>query len=327
MFYRWVVKELAETPVDTSGLWAAKELDGVIYVGLVSAIGGGSPVVQGWSPIGPGTSPIVAREGNYCLVTFDYLGHTYARRLDTGVWPPQVVDPVTYSPNISIQEPHEAIGLQGKTSMGAAGFFEVDLISAGGMQTLSNIFYNDATGDMRVQVGPIAADPIPTTRRAWRLYVREIGATEWTLHQDWVASLASSYTFERNGSLRLQFAVTYGCLWTLDSRNSPGFSALRESPLSPILTVDSNTDPWTYSRSGGDTVEHPEGETGAIYMEGACLFHGETAAETLEMDCDATMGGIQMLFERSEGFHNAGSSDTTLFPTGQQTMGTALLYS
>lgn len=327
MFYRWVVKEGALPPTDTSGLWVAKELDGVIYVGLVSAVGGGFPIVEGWSPIGPGTSPIVVRERGHCLITFDYLGHTYARRMDTSIWPPQVVDPVTYAPNISIQEPHEAIGLQGKTSMGAAEFFEVEQVSAGGMQVLSNIFYDDATGDMSVQVGPIAADPIPTTRRAWRLYVREIGASEWTLHQDWVASLAASYTFERNGSLRLQFAVTYGCLWTPESRNSSGFSSLRESPLSPILTVDSNTASWTYSRSGSDTVESPEGEVGAIFLEGACLFHGSTGAEIVEVGGNTTMGSVLMVFDVSEKFHDTGSAETTSFPTGQQTMGTALLYS
>lgn len=327
MFYRWVVKELAETPVDTSGLWVAKELDGVIYVGLMSAVSGASPVVHGWSPIGPGTKPVVVQEDGFCLVTFDYLGHTYARRLDTSIWPPQVVDPVTYTPNISIQEPHDAVGLQGKSDPGGVDVFEVPLPSAGGMQALSNILYDDATGKLSIQVGPITSDPVPTSRRAWRLYVRDLGATDWTLYQDWVAALASSYTFERDGTLRMQFAVTYGCLWTPEARNASGFSSLRESSLSQILTVDSNVDSWTYSRSGSDSVENPKGEVGAMFLEGACLFHGATAAEVPEMSCESTMGDLQMLFEASEGFHAAGSSDTTSFPLGQQTMGTALLYS
>lgn len=327
MFYRWVYKEGPVTPETTSGLWVAKELGGVIYMGLVSAVSGASPIVQGWSPIGPGTKPVVVQEDGFCLVTFDYLGHTYARRLDTSIWPPQVVDPVTYNPNISIQEPHDAVGLQGKSDPGGVDVFEVPLPSAGGMQALSNILYDDATGKLSIQVGPITSDPVPTSRRAWRLYVRDLGATDWTLYQDWVAALASSYTFERDGTLRMQFAVTYGCLWTPETRNSAGFDSLCESPMSPILTVDSSASPWTYSRSGADTVDHPEGEVGGIFLEGACLFHGQTAAESVSLGETSTMGQAHMLFEVSEGFRNAGSSDAASFPTGQQTMGAALLYS
>ena len=85
MFYRWVYKEGPVAPEGTSGLWVAKELGGVIYMGLMSAVSGASPVVHGWSPIGPGTKPVVVQEDGFCLVTFDYLGHTYARRLDTSI--------------------------------------------------------------------------------------------------------------------------------------------------------------------------------------------------------------------------------------------------
>ena len=76
-------------------------------------------VVDIWYPLGPGEDPYVVRyTSTQIVVVFTYLSHSFCRVLDTSVWPPSIVDPTTYTPQISIQRILDSPSIHSQTLTG-----------------------------------------------------------------------------------------------------------------------------------------------------------------------------------------------------------------
>ena len=310
----------------------AKELNGLIHVADIGPATGTTPgtLIRPWTPIGPGLSPVMTWEGTHCFIAFDYLGHTYARRLDTSVWPPQVVDPVTYTPHISLQEPADVSSLQVRSAFGRTMLMDAPMPGAGGMIRSGYMRLDEDTNTLYADIIPISANPLPSIRAGWRVYARPIGGGAWTILSDWAPTLPSViHLVGENGSMRLEIAVTYGVLWRGDLRNSnlPVTHGYRESDLSTILVVDSTKESWSRARSAEDEVlPAPSGSMPSVWMDPTVGFFSTTDIVALELDQQSILVKAYMLTDPSP-FHEEHMADEVECLLTNQTMGAALLYS
>ncbi len=232
----------------------AKEMNGGIYLAQVGAsVSPGQPgsLTNTWSYVGPGKTPRLLLDGSNYILTFNYLGKVYARTLVLATWPPEIVNPVTLSP-ISIQEPSEAQVIPTLTAPSGMIVFDhqdhaPDVLRGG-------LYYDPSTNTYSVTLSRDSAiNPNPATRQKYRLYTRPIGSSTWTLAVDWSTDIPA-YTVSNVGSLRIEAAMTYGDLWTQPGRNSnlPTSQLYRESPVGPVLSIDSLILPKTYTVSATD---------------------------------------------------------------------------
>ena len=228
-----------------------KELNGIINLGDISQSqsGGAQAGVLDlpWTPIGPGTDPVVSWDTDHTTyyLAFDYLGHIYGRLVDTTIWPPQIVDPVTYSPFYSVQEPAESLALGLISTSGYGLSYQETLWGVGKMLQTEEMVLDNVTGIFTTRVTrDYTVVPVAATLKKWRAYIRPLGSTSWTLLHDWATDFGV-LTINGPGPLRVEVCCTYGHMWTDDGRNTdPDVSGdYIESMYGVPLVIDSTVQP------------------------------------------------------------------------------------
>lgn len=246
-----------------------KEENGTLYVGDIGpARSQYTPgdFTKPWTPIGPGLKPTVTVTGTKFYVTFEYLGHTYVRELDPAVWPPEVIDPTTYTPNISLEEPRDAvafgIGVNSPASvMVVDSAWDQRPVPSLLERVTTNIIYNIDTGEgsIDLQRKTSVAVPDPVLFKGWRVYrrtpavvvnsVEVTPAGPWELLFDWQTEV-TQFSLIRDmstGVFREELALAFGYLWQPGTQNQdPALTGnYLESSKGPSVVIDSDVEPKT----------------------------------------------------------------------------------
>ena len=310
----------------------AKEVNGLIFVATLAPaaqVGVPGGLLHPWTRIGPGLQPVITGDEDHYFITFNYLGHIFTRRIDASVWPPQVVDPVTYTPWISIQESCDSVCLQTRSSSSQAQAFNEQLPGVGKLSRLGNLIYDVANNKLTAQVvRNVSANPTPALRKKWRVYSKPLGSSVWTLAQDWIAEIPT-LQFEGIGSLKLDLAASYGYLWTSDSRNTdPDITGnYLESLKGPSLRINSDTESWCLVYQFEEHISSaPQGSPACALLDSRT----RQWAYTLEDIIPAPGGCAAFGFlepTRSSEFSVCSQSDQLILTLRQSSPGSVLLYS
>lgn len=314
----------------------AKEFNGGIYVAqLGKTTGSDNPgTLPGWFFIGPGLRPTVSAYGpGVFLVLFDYMGVLNARLLNANAWPPEQVDPVTYTPFISIQRSEDAVAFSIYGSAGWGRELPDVMDPAGPLFRASDLLYDGDTDTYSTTISrDTGVNPDPNTRSGFRLYSKPMGAADsaWTLIQDWTSDIVG---FAVNGSPKIQqdYCLTWGHLFDPDAPNDP-FKRL-ESPKGAAFTLNSDVIPKTLKVAYFTTLPDPrtEGEhTNAwAYMEPKQTFFNlshESPARAPQMWEGCSSTGVQPTWGQEYGkpqffapYHTDSSARVTLKVEGPAT--------
>lgn len=302
-----------------------KEISGRLYVADIGpATSPTSPgqILQDWTPIGPGTNPTVSWDGTTYYIAFEYLGHVYVRKMDSTLWPPEIIDPTTYAPNISIEEPHDAMAFGargsrlGKVSDTDDGYNAKQ--HSGYLERTNGLLYDIDTGlfstDMRRHVAQI---PAPATFQAWRVYKRTpaVGQTPagpWELYADWQPEVGL-FTLSGIGELNLELALTFGRLWDAAGVNT-NLAATKlyyESIPGQTIRVDSNTEPKTFQVPIADIYNAAKGEgtISGVIFSASQEFFSAPVFDTWNVPGDMQLGGVSMETPKSYTFITANYAD------------------
>lgn len=266
-----------------------KEKDGQIYVADIGPSKGPDTmgdILKPWTPTGPGERPVVSSDGTTHYLAFEYLGHVYVRKLSSTTWPPLVIDPTTYTPNISLEEPHDALTLGSEVTPGQVRGEDQPYLApagsvgpsaapggtiphSGALKRVTGIIRDVVTGQYSIQLqrDTTPALPSPATLQAWRVYVRPVGGA-WGLVVDWQTEVGP-FTLSNLGSLRYDVALTFGDL------QDPATHQYRESCLGSSLHVDSTVEPLTVQIGEGDqfTCGVGQGALSGAFFEGSQMFY------------------------------------------------------
>lgn len=253
-----------------------KEEAGVLYVadiGPAKSQYTPGDLIKAWTPIGPGLKPTVAVAGAKFFIAFEYLGHTYVRELDPAVWPPEVVDPTTYTPHIALEEPHDAFGV-GNVSPASMLYHDNAWDQRAIPNTLErvtpNVIFDLDTlqGSLTLQRKTSIPAPDPVLFAGWRVYRRTPAvltngvvttpAGPWTLLFNWQTEV-SAFTLIRDMSVdpfREELAICFGYLWDPEAPNAdPAVTGgYRQSSLGPSLVVDSVIEPKTLQTAFNEPI-------------------------------------------------------------------------
>jgi hypothetical protein len=239
------------------------------------------------------------------MVLFDYMGVLNARLMSTIDWPPTQVDPVTYTPFISIQRSEDALAFSVFGSS-AYGRNLPDVMAPGNtLQRVDALVYDSATLTYTTLISRAPGfNPDPVTFSGWRLYSKPMGAPadQWVMMMDWTGEIAN-VPVTGTPKLQMDYCVSWGHLFNPDRPNDP-WDRL-ESPKGITLTLDSDVIPKTlrtiyYDPMGTATTE---GESSAAwsYMYPRQMFFNivnesgvdvaQSSEGTMSFGLDATMGG------------------------------------
>ena len=310
-----------------------KEHNGILQVaqlGSAHSVAEPGNIVGGWIGIGPGLAPVITPGEGCYFITFTYLGHIYTRRMDAAIWPPQVVDPVTYTPNISIQEPHDSVCLQARSSTAGAKAITELVIGSARLFRGSGLIYDLSTGKISTTViRDTNYNPTPATRKKWRVYSRLIGDVNWNLLQDWIDEVPT-LQIEGTGSVKLELTASYGHLWTTEGRNSdPSLTGnYVESPKGPVLQIDSSIESWTLRYGFSDSVGVVQGGSPCgVVLGDRTSEWAYSAASSVEVNSHSTPVCSSMETSRSSGFQAPHLIETAVVLSMQHSPCSALLYS
>ena len=208
-------------------LLACKELNGIVYVSrLPKAINKNTPGIPSpWEPVGPGFRPSVQiytgngspADQTQFILTFEYLSHLVTRVLDISVWPPAVVDPVTFNPT-SIELPIDAVAVKlasAEASSQTSYYFNPVFLNNGPLFVTPG----SPNNTWLVVITPASFwTPLflGTQTAYYRVYRRAIGTSTWTLlpsqppqAYNWNTTLNYSDT-TTSPDFRFEYTVTWG---------------------------------------------------------------------------------------------------------------------
>lgn len=279
-----------------------KEHGGQIYVADIGPSKGPETmgdILQPWTAIGPGERPVVSMDDSTYYLAFEYLGHVYVRRMENNVWPPLVIDPTTYTPHISLEEPHDAFALGGEVAPGAVVVGDFPYLEgphSAVLERVTGIIRDTTTGRFSIQLQRKVASPIPSpaTFQAWRVYARPVGGA-WALLTDWQPEVGA-FTLSASGSLCYDVALTFGDLWSASGVNTDVTAThlYRESMLGASLHLDSTTEPLTVQSSSGDTTPCPWGVSSpsGVTFGGSQAFYSVPGEDTAALSAQADFGSV-----------------------------------
>ena len=262
-----------------------KEEGGTLYVadiGPAKSQYTPGDLTKPWTPVGPGLKPTVTTTGSKFYVAFDYMGHTYVREMDSAVWPPEVIDPTTYTPNISLTEPQDALGLGNgdSTSMGGMVLdsgWDLRPIPNTLERVTPNIIYdvNTKQGSIDIQRKLAVAVPDPVLFSGWRVYHRtpalgDTGAGPWELLFDWQTEV-TKFTLIRDmasEAFRDELALVFGYLWRPDTQNMDpeAYGNHLESAKGPTLVIDSVVEPKTLQMGLTEAIGAAVGDSSPAFV-------------------------------------------------------------
>ena len=299
----------------------AKEENGFLYLadlGPARSPFAPGEIVKPWEPLGPGTKPTVAMAGTKFYIAFEYLGHTYVREMDATEWPPEAIDPTTYTPNIALEEPHDAVGLGGSSP--ADGLAHDSAYDARPVPVLlervtPNIIFDLDTlqGSLTLQRKASVAAPGSVPADRWRVYRRTPALDgnppgAWELLMDWQAEIGP-FTVIRDmsaGQFQEELAITFGYLWdpTIPNADPAVSGNYMESNKGPSLLVDSVVEPKTLQKGFDERVSAAEGPhaPGAVLFGGSQEFFSLPFYETTEVSGQHSPGAVVMVEPVSRGF-------------------------
>jgi hypothetical protein len=275
---------------------AVKEVSGKIYVAQVPPATGDSgsaiPVsgqIADWFYIGPGQTPFVSWSGdNTYVITFNYLSQVVARVISMADWPPQQVDPVTYTPAITIQRPEVWVPVS--TTLQTPLVLKGDPAPVWGYlkRDYNYIYYNTNLDQYTISLSrdPGMPQPSPATRKGYLLYWSPKGQNQWTVLGNWAPDF-TNFIVQTTGSMRYDFALSWGEYWSSGDQNFPdGYNpAWQIHPDVPVTTasVDSNIESLAYVLSLEDNQAPPDplSTTSALQALPNSHFWYETPSETL----------------------------------------------
>lgn len=280
----------------------AKEMNGGIYVAQLGKTYGPDSAgpLPSWFFIGPGLRPTVVNYGTgVYMVLFDYMGVLNARLLQNSTWPPTQVDPVTYTPFISVQRSEDAVAFSVFGSSPYGRRMPDIMGPANGMTRTADLLYDADTNTYSTAISRISGfNPDPVTLRGWRLYSKPMGAPEdqWAVALDWQTEL-TDIPITGSPKIQVDYAVTWGHLFDPDRPNDP--VARLESPKGVVFTLNSDLISKTLRTSYSETsrATHTEGEdTGAFaYMYPKQMFFNTANGSGVDIPRDSegvsTFGG------------------------------------
>jgi hypothetical protein len=223
----------------------AKELDGKIYLSMV----GYTNQPTEWYYVGPGLKPKINwAGGTEYVLHFSYLSSTFARVLDSTVWPPTQVDPLyAGGGQLGFQTIDKMeVGLtyysKGSFSSGSWDYpyFPVPI------KRNINLFYDLDTGLYKTYITRDTSTP-PGSLGAYRVYTRDIGTQNWESISDWISEIDQ---VEISGNpLCKEITASWGTYWVEGYQNQPLGFHYQELDLGrgSILTVNSNIESKTFS--------------------------------------------------------------------------------
>lgn len=302
-----------------------KEISGRLYVadiGPATSPTSPGPILQDWTPIGPGTNPTVSWDGTTYYIAFEYLGHVYVRKMDSTIWPPEIIDPTTYTPNISIEEPHDALAFGARGSRLGRIFATDDGYNTkahlGYLERTNGLLYDLDTGlfstDMQRHVAQI---PTPATFQAWRVYKRtpasgNTPAGPWELYADWQSEVGL-FTLSGIGELNLELALTFGRLWDAAGVNTnlTTTKLYYESIPGQTIRVNSNTEPKTFQVPIADTIQASKGDgsISGVIFSASQEFFSVPVEDTWNVPMTQQFGGVLFDSPRSSTFVAANYTD------------------
>lgn len=303
-----------------------KETNGRLYVADIGpAKSASSPgdILQDWTPIGPGTNPTVSWDGTIYYIAFEYLGHVYVRKMDSTVWPPEVIDPTTYTPNISLEEPQDAMAFGVRSTTLADMNLQDDGYNTkahtGFLERQSGMIYDLETGQMSTTLrrNTGTSTPTPATFKAWRVYKRTPAAGNtpagpWELLADWQPEVGL-FTLSSMSEINMELTLTFGRLWTDAGINTdPALTGLyQESIPGSVLVVNSNVEPKTFQVPFGDQIPAIQGASSpfGVWFSSSQEFYSYPAYDTINVPATQQTSAVIPDLATPPGWISANYSD------------------
>lgn len=319
-----------------------KETNGRLYVADIGpAKSASSPgdILEDWTPIGPGTNPTVSWDGTIYYIAFEYLGHVYVRKMDSTIWPPEVIDPTTYTPNISLEEPHDALAFGARLTRVAEVTRTDDGYDvkkhAAFLERQSGMVYDLETGLMSTTLrrNTGTATPAPATFQAWRVYKRtpasgNTPAGPWELLADWQPEVGL-FTLSSMSEINMELTLTFGRLWQ-DAGVNTDLSVTKlykESIPGATILVDSNVEPKTFQVPFGDQIPAILGPSSpfGVWFSSSQEFYSYPAYDVINVPVAQQLAAVLFDNPQSSAFVAAnyadpgGLSDSLNLSQGQNT--------
>ena len=217
-----------------------KELNGRIWLAKVAPSVDAKNVglVGTWYQIGPGQQPQMSwAGGTEYVINFQYLSHNFTRVVDIATWPPNQVDPITYTPQISIQRGEEWAPIDPKHDSSETQLGESEE-RAVLVQSDPYVYWDRATDTYHTFISKTSFSPL--NEKGYRVYQRIPGGA-WNLLIDWTPDVVN-YQVTEVGGFKKDYGISWGGWWNSGSQNFPDDlqSAWHEYPIGPILKIAVN---------------------------------------------------------------------------------------
>jgi hypothetical protein len=247
---------------------AVKELNGKIHIALIPKAKGdwttkpSEPgIIDQWFDIGPGQNPYVSWSGeDTYVITFQYMSQVVSRLISVSSWPPNRVDPVTYTPQISIQKPEVWVPVSGVLNGSFVKQGKPPEVWGYVKRDDPYVYFDPDTNIYQIWVSRDTTKPTPgdPTRKGYRLWTRPLGGSTWTLLKDWDTDF-SHVNIQSVGSLKQEIALSWGELWVDGNQNFPDdhTPSWYEHPPVKTAQVNSDIESCTYTISFRENVQLP----------------------------------------------------------------------